>query len=71
MRFTAAISHERPWWVGRCLEVEVTSQGGTLEEARANLAEDLALYFEDELGSVGLGEAPIIAPVDVDGSVGG
>ena len=51
------------------LEVEVTSQGETLEEARTNLAEALALYFEDEAGDLGVGEAPIIAPVDVD--VGG
>jgi hypothetical protein len=27
MRFTAAVSHEQPWYVARCLEVEVTSQG--------------------------------------------
>ncbi|HEV2069044.1 MAG TPA: hypothetical protein VGR26_04550 [Acidimicrobiales bacterium] len=55
MRFTAAITHERPWWVAGCLEVEVTSQGEgeTLEQARANLAEALALYFEDEPRSVG------------------
>jgi predicted RNase H-like HicB family nuclease len=66
VRFTAAITRESPWWVARCLEVEVTSQGETLEEARANLAEALALYFEDEAGDLGVGEAPIIAPVDVD-----
>ena len=51
MRFTAAITHERPWWVARCLEVEVASQGETLEEARANLTEALALYFGDEPGT--------------------
>ncbi|HEV2809751.1 MAG TPA: type II toxin-antitoxin system HicB family antitoxin [Acidimicrobiales bacterium] len=66
MRFTAAITHESPWWVARCLEVEVTSQGESLEEARANLAEALALYFEDEPGDLSVGEAPIITPVDVD-----
>ncbi len=53
MRFTAAITHERPWWVAGCLEVEVTSQGETLEQARANLSEALALYFEDEPRNVG------------------
>ena len=50
MRFSAAIAHEGPWWVARCLEVEVASQGETLEEARANVAEALALYFGDEPG---------------------
>lgn len=53
------------------MEVEVTSQGETLEEARDNLAEALVLYFEDEAGEVGVGEAPIIAPVDADVDVGG
>ena len=46
--FTAAISHEDGWYVARCLEVEVTSQGHSVEEAVANLQEALELYFEDE-----------------------
>ena len=48
MRFTAAVTHEPPWYVARCLEVEVTSQGTTSEEALANLKEALELYFENE-----------------------
>ncbi len=55
VRFTAAFTHERRWWVARCLEVEVTSQGEILEQTRANLAEALALYIEDEPGNVGVG----------------
>lgn len=47
MRFTAAVTHESPWYVARCLEVEVTSQGNRVEEALANLKEALELYFED------------------------
>jgi hypothetical protein len=27
MEFTAAITHEVPWYVARCLDVEVASQG--------------------------------------------
>lgn len=64
MRLTAAISHEDDWYVARCLEVEVTSQGRTVDEARANLAETLGLYFEDEPGFE-LPEPLIITPVDV------
>ncbi len=45
--FTAAITHEGEWYVARCLEVEVTSQGHSVEEALANLREALELYFED------------------------
>jgi predicted RNase H-like HicB family nuclease len=65
MRLTAAITHEGPWYVARCLEVEVASQGATVEEARSNLAEALELYFEDQSPDVVI-EAPIIAPVEVE-----
>jgi predicted RNase H-like HicB family nuclease len=48
VRFTAAVTHEPPWYVARCLEVEVTSQGVTSDDALANLKEALELYFESE-----------------------
>ena len=64
MRLTAAITHEAPWYVARCLEVEVTSQGETAEEALDNLREALELYFEDA-PSPDLAEPPIIASVDI------
>jgi predicted RNase H-like HicB family nuclease len=43
MRFTAAVIREPPWYVARCLEVEVTSQGETEEDALRNLREALEL----------------------------
>jgi predicted RNase H-like HicB family nuclease len=64
MRLTAAVTHELPWYVARCLEVEVTSQGKTVEAALANLKEALELYFEDESLPPNL-EPPIIASVDL------
>ncbi len=64
MRFTAAITPEPPWYVARCLEVEVASQGQTIEEALANLREALELYFEDAPAPEAF-EPPIIASVDV------
>jgi predicted RNase H-like HicB family nuclease len=48
VQLTAAITHEGDWWVARCLQVEVTSQGETVESALAKLREALELYFEDE-----------------------
>src|SRR6516165_4395266 len=39
VQFTAAITHEGDWYVARCLQVEVTSQGETVESALANLRE--------------------------------
>jgi predicted RNase H-like HicB family nuclease len=64
VRLTAAITHEAPWYVARCLEVEVASQGESVEEALTNLQEALELYFEDEPVPEGV-EPPIIASVEV------
>ena len=64
MRMTAAITHEAHWYVARCLEVEVTSQGETVEEAIENLREALELYFEDA-PVPDQAEPPIIASVDI------
>jgi predicted RNase H-like HicB family nuclease len=63
MRLTAAVVPEEGGFVASCLEVEVTSQGDTFEEAVANLKEALELYFED--GTASAGATPIIAPVDI------
>jgi predicted RNase H-like HicB family nuclease len=46
-QFTAAIEQEGKWYVAQCLEVDVASQGATEEEALRNLAEALALYFDE------------------------
>lgn len=64
MRLTAAITNEAPWYVARCLEVEVAGQGETVEEALDNLREALELYFEDA-PVPDLAEPPIIASVDI------
>jgi predicted RNase H-like HicB family nuclease len=64
MRLTAAVMHEPPWYVARCLEVEVTSQGKTVDEALENLKEALELYFEDQPLPENI-EPPIIASVDL------
>jgi predicted RNase H-like HicB family nuclease len=63
-RLTAAITREGDWYVARCLEVEVTSQGVSVEEALANLREALELYFED-MPFPEWNQGPIIAPVEV------
>lgn len=47
MNLTAAVVREDGWYVARCLEVEVASQGRTIEDALTNLKEALELYFED------------------------
>jgi predicted RNase H-like HicB family nuclease len=50
--------------VARCLEIEVTSQGDSVDSALANLREALELYFDDQPFPEGI-EPPIIAPVDI------
>ncbi|MBI2406215.1 MAG: type II toxin-antitoxin system HicB family antitoxin [Candidatus Harrisonbacteria bacterium] len=44
---TAIITREGKWFVARSLELGVTSQGKTVEDAKKNLEEALALYLED------------------------
>ena len=68
MRLTAAVTREGDWYVARCLEVEVTSQGRTVEEALSNLKEALQLYFEDAHEPAP--PSPIIAPIELDLPVG-
>lgn len=57
------VTRDGDWYVARCLEVEVTSQGETIEAALANLGEALELYFEDE--PLPAASKPIVAPVDI------
>lgn len=40
------IYKEPPYYVAQCLNVDVSSFGGTVEEAIANLKEAMELYFE-------------------------
>jgi predicted RNase H-like HicB family nuclease len=44
---TAALHREEDWYIAQCLEVDVASQGHTLDEALANLAEAVELYLEE------------------------
>ena len=43
---TAIVEREGDGYVALCPEVDVASQGDTVAEARANLAEALTLFFE-------------------------
>ncbi|HEY4684022.1 MAG TPA: type II toxin-antitoxin system HicB family antitoxin [Candidatus Acidoferrales bacterium] len=45
-RFSALITKEDDWYVARCPELGVTSQGKDVESARANLREAIELYLE-------------------------
>lgn len=45
-QLTTIIERENDGYVALCPELDVTSQGDTIEEARSNLQEALELFFE-------------------------
>jgi predicted RNase H-like HicB family nuclease len=45
-QLTAIIERENDGYVALCPELDVASQGSSIEEARANLQEALELFFE-------------------------
>jgi predicted RNase H-like HicB family nuclease len=45
-RLTALIQREDDGYVALCPELDIASQGDTVEEARANLIEAVELFFE-------------------------
>jgi len=45
-RLTAIIEREGDGYSALCPEVDIASQGNTVDEARANLQEALQLFFE-------------------------
>lgn len=46
MKLTAIIEREGSGYVSFCPELDIASQGETVEEARENLREALGLFFE-------------------------
>ncbi len=45
-QLTAIIEREDDGYVALCPEIDIASQGDTIEEARKNLVEALELFFE-------------------------
>lgn len=45
-RLTAIIEREDDGFVSLCPELDIASQGASIEEAQANLVEALTLFFE-------------------------
>lgn len=59
-QFTGIIEREGDGYVSLCPELDIASQGNTVEEARLNLIEALELFFEtahpDEIQNRLIGE---------------
>ncbi len=45
-KFTAVIERENNGYVSLCPELDIASQGDTVEEAKANLTEAIELFLE-------------------------
>ncbi len=66
MQFAAVITKEETLYVALCPELDVASQGETIEEALGNLKEAIELYLDDE--DVDVPErlmTPLLTSVDV------
>lgn len=48
VRYNVIIQKEENWYVAKCLDNNVASQGKTIEEAMSNLKEALELYLQDD-----------------------
>ena len=48
VRYNVIIQKEENWYVAKCIDNSVASQGKTIEEAMANLKEALELFMQNE-----------------------
>lgn len=48
LKYNVIIQKEEKWYVAKCIENSVASQGITIEEALKNLKEAIELYYQDE-----------------------
>lgn len=70
MDFTAVIRKGEKQFVALCPEVDVVSQGYTIEESIDNLKEAVELFIEEVGCPKGLGKDTIIARINVDNEIG-
>jgi len=60
--FTAAVVKEEEGFSALCIDLDIASEGQTVDEAKNNLFEAVTLYIESALES----NLPIIRPVPLD-----
>lgn len=65
---TAIIRKGETHYIGECLEIDVVTQGQTIEETLKNLKEAVALYFENvRIEDVFIpDESPLMVTIGVD-----
>ena len=52
LEFSSVVTREGKWYVASCFELEMASQGRTVELALKNLGEAIELYLKDENAKV-------------------
>lgn len=65
---TVVINKEGKWFVARSVELGVTTQGKTIEDAQKNLREAVELYLEDapRTRKSLTTEPPLVTSIEVD-----
>ena len=48
IKYNVIVQKEENWYVAKCVDNNVASQGKTIEEAIKNIKEALQLYYEEE-----------------------
>jgi len=48
IKYNVIIQKEENWYVAKCIDNNIASQGKTIEEAMTNLKEALELYIQNE-----------------------
>jgi len=67
LEFSAVITKEGKWYVALCPELDIASQGKTVEKALSNLKEALELYITDkDVKLPASQERPIVTIIKVE-----
>jgi predicted RNase H-like HicB family nuclease len=64
---TAAVHQEEDWYIAQCLEIDVASQGRSIEEALASLREAVELYL-NEVPEPDITATPLVTSFQVPGT---
>ena len=49
IKYNVIIQKEENWYVAKCIDNNIASQGKTIEESMANLKEALELYMQNKI----------------------
>lgn len=52
IKYNVVVQKEEKWYVAKCLDNSIASQGKTIEEALENLKEALELYAQSEKAEI-------------------